>query len=170
MRVDAASRNAFYHSGTLEILSQGKTALRLPGVPQPEAFRHTVLNAVRAWAPGKATGSRDSCRRMPNRARAQSEAMTLKVTLVQGGGIGLDQVPAMKHVLSAAGVPIEWDEYLAGWASLERGGRGAAGRIAAVGAHDRLGPQDEAPAAAGGRRRDRSEKRQATSTCSFDRN
>jgi isocitrate dehydrogenase (NAD+) len=48
--------------------------------------------------------------------------MTLQVTLVQGGGIGLDQVPAVKHVLSAAGVPIEWDEYLAGWASLERGG------------------------------------------------
>ena len=48
--------------------------------------------------------------------------MTLKVTLVQGGGIGLDQVPAVKRVLSAAGVQIEWDEYLAGWASLERGG------------------------------------------------
>ncbi len=48
--------------------------------------------------------------------------MTLKVTLVQGGGIGLDQVPAVKCVLSAAGVQIEWDEHLAGWASLERGG------------------------------------------------
>ena len=48
--------------------------------------------------------------------------MTLKVTLVQGGGIGLDQVPAVKCVLSAAGVQIEWDEYLAGWASVERGG------------------------------------------------
>jgi isocitrate dehydrogenase (NAD+) len=48
--------------------------------------------------------------------------MTLQATLVQGGGIGLDQVPAVKHVLAAAGVPIEWDEHLAGWASLERGG------------------------------------------------
>ena len=52
----------------------------------------------------------------------QEDAMPLKVTLVQGGGIGLDQVPAVQHVLSAAGVPIEWDEHLAGWASLERGG------------------------------------------------
>ncbi len=48
--------------------------------------------------------------------------MPLKVTLVQGGGIGLDQVPAVQHVLSTAGVPIEWDTHLAGWASLERGG------------------------------------------------
>jgi isocitrate dehydrogenase (NAD+) len=47
--------------------------------------------------------------------------MTLKVTLVQGGGMGLDQVPAVQHVLSAAGACIEWDEHLAGWASLERG-------------------------------------------------
>ena len=56
VRLDPASRNAFYRSATLEILSQGKTALRLPGVPQPEAFRHAVLNAVRAWAPGKLNG------------------------------------------------------------------------------------------------------------------
>ena len=48
--------------------------------------------------------------------------MTLRVTLVQGGGMGLDQVPAVKRVLSAAGVRIEWDEHLAGWASMERGG------------------------------------------------
>ena len=48
--------------------------------------------------------------------------MPLKVTLVQGGGVGLDQVPAVQRVLSAVGVPIEWDEHLAGWASLERGG------------------------------------------------
>ncbi len=54
VRVDPASRNDFYRSGTLEILSQGKVALSLPGVPQPEAFRHSILNAVRAWAPGKA--------------------------------------------------------------------------------------------------------------------
>ncbi len=57
VRLDPASSNAFYRSATLEILSQGKTVLRLPGVPQPEAFRHTILNAVRAWAPGKAPGA-----------------------------------------------------------------------------------------------------------------
>jgi isocitrate dehydrogenase (NAD+) len=48
--------------------------------------------------------------------------MSHKVTLVQGGGMGLDQVPAVRRVLAAAGVRIEWDEHLAGWASLERGG------------------------------------------------
>ncbi len=47
--------------------------------------------------------------------------MSLKVTLVQGGGMGLDQVPAVQRVLSAAGVQIEWDEHFAGWASMERG-------------------------------------------------
>ena len=48
--------------------------------------------------------------------------MALRVTLVQGGGIGFDQVPAVKRVLEAAGVSITWDEHLAGLASLERGG------------------------------------------------
>ncbi|MFO0881657.1 MAG: isocitrate/isopropylmalate family dehydrogenase [Gemmataceae bacterium] len=49
--------------------------------------------------------------------------MTLKVTLIQGGGAGLDQVPAVKSILEAAGVSIDWDEHLAGWAALEKGGR-----------------------------------------------
>jgi isocitrate dehydrogenase (NAD+) len=48
--------------------------------------------------------------------------MSLKVTLVQGGGMGLDQVPAVQRVLSAADVQIEWDEHFAGGASMERGG------------------------------------------------
>jgi isocitrate dehydrogenase (NAD+) len=48
--------------------------------------------------------------------------MALRVTLIQGGGAGFDQVPAVKAILSAAGAAIEWDEHLAGWASLERGG------------------------------------------------
>src|SRR5262245_54712285 len=48
--------------------------------------------------------------------------MSLRVTLVQGGGIGFDQVPAVQRILDAVGVPIEWDEHLAGLASLERGG------------------------------------------------
>ena len=57
VRVVPHSRNDFYHSGTLEILSEGKTVMHLVGVPQPDAFRHTILNAVRAWAPGKAAGA-----------------------------------------------------------------------------------------------------------------
>ena len=35
----------------------------------------------------------------------------------------LDQVPAVQRILKAAGVAIDWDEHLAGWASMERGGR-----------------------------------------------
>jgi len=45
----------------------------------------------------------------------------MRVTLIQGGGIGEDQVAAVKEILSAAGATIEWDEHRAGTASLERG-------------------------------------------------
>jgi len=38
------------------VLSQGKPVLTLRGVGGPEAFRHAVLDAVRAWVPGKAKG------------------------------------------------------------------------------------------------------------------
>src|SRR5438067_10134471 len=48
--------------------------------------------------------------------------MGLRVTLVQGGGIGLDLVPAVQAVVRAAGVDVAWDEHLAGGASVERGG------------------------------------------------
>jgi len=47
--------------------------------------------------------------------------MTMRVTLIQGGGIGEDQVMAVKRILSAADAAIEWDEHLAGTASLARG-------------------------------------------------
>jgi isocitrate dehydrogenase (NAD+) len=36
--------------------------------------------------------------------------------------MGLDQVPAVQEVVRAAGVAVAWDEYLGGWASMERGG------------------------------------------------
>src|SRR5260370_39413882 len=45
-----------------------------------------------------------------------------RVTLIQGGGIGEDQVAAVKQILAAAQVAVDWDEHLAGTASLERGG------------------------------------------------
>ncbi len=48
--------------------------------------------------------------------------MSLRITLVQGGGGGFDQVPAVQRILEAAGVAIDWDEHLAGAASQERGG------------------------------------------------
>ena len=46
----------------------------------------------------------------------------MRVTLIQGGGIGFDQVPAVKQILEAAGTDIQWDEYVAGLASLDSGG------------------------------------------------
>jgi isocitrate dehydrogenase (NAD+) len=49
--------------------------------------------------------------------------MSLKVTLIQGGGAGFDQVPAVKAILAAAGVAIDYDEHLAGWASVAKGGQ-----------------------------------------------
>ncbi len=48
--------------------------------------------------------------------------MSLRVTLVQGGGVGWDQVPAVQRIIAAAGVAVIWDEHLAGLASVERGG------------------------------------------------
>jgi len=45
----------------------------------------------------------------------------MRVTLIQGGGIGVDQVAAVKQIVAAAGLSIDWDEHLAGAASLERG-------------------------------------------------
>jgi isocitrate dehydrogenase (NAD+) len=47
--------------------------------------------------------------------------MALRVTLVQGGGIGFDLVPAVQRVLAAAGVAVTWDEFLAGQAAAEQG-------------------------------------------------
>ena len=47
--------------------------------------------------------------------------MGLRVTLIQGGGAGFDQVPAVQRILQAAGADIEWDEYLARFAAVEQG-------------------------------------------------
>lgn len=47
--------------------------------------------------------------------------MPLRVTLIQGGEIGYDVVPAVKRVVEAAGVVIEWDEHLAGNEAIKHG-------------------------------------------------
>ena len=47
--------------------------------------------------------------------------MGLTVTLIQGGGAGLDQIPAVKEIIAAAGVDVTWDEHVAGWAAVEKG-------------------------------------------------
>jgi hypothetical protein len=53
VRLVPGSANGFYRSGTLEVLARGKVEITLRGVPEPESFRHAVLNACRAWAPRK---------------------------------------------------------------------------------------------------------------------
>jgi hypothetical protein len=56
VRSDSAAVDPFYVSGTLEIVSNGKVVMTLPGVPEPEGFRHAIVNSVKAWVPAKATG------------------------------------------------------------------------------------------------------------------
>ena len=48
--------------------------------------------------------------------------MPLNVTLIQGGGTGLDQAPTVQRILKAAGTDLIWDEHLAGLASIQQGG------------------------------------------------
>ena len=57
--------------------------------------------------------------------------MSLRVTLVQGGGIGYDLVPAVQHILDKAGVGVIWDEHLAGGEAMARGQEPLAPRRAA---------------------------------------
>lgn len=47
--------------------------------------------------------------------------MSLRVTLIQGGEIGHDLVPAVKRVLTAAGVDIVFDEHVAGYEAIRQG-------------------------------------------------
>src|SRR5262249_39897628 len=53
VRLVESSFSPFYRAATLEVLSGGQVKLTLPGVPEPEAFRQSILNAVMAWVPGK---------------------------------------------------------------------------------------------------------------------
>ncbi len=57
IRVRADGNTPFYRAATLEVISKDQVALRLPGVPGYEAFRQTILNACKAWVPGKANAS-----------------------------------------------------------------------------------------------------------------
>jgi Bacterial PH domain len=53
VRIATDSHNTFYKSGTLEVLSKDRVVLTLPGVPESDSFRHTILNTVAAYVPGK---------------------------------------------------------------------------------------------------------------------
>jgi hypothetical protein len=56
VRLDPAKVDPFFLSGTLEVISKGQVVMTLPGVPEPEGFRHAIINTVKAWVPSKATG------------------------------------------------------------------------------------------------------------------
>ena len=45
----------------------------------------------------------------------------MRVTLIQGGGIGYDLVPAVKRVIEATGVPITWDVHVGGAEAVAQG-------------------------------------------------
>ena len=56
VRVVTDANSDFFRAANLEILSKGQVALTLPGVPEPEGFRHAILNSCNAWVPGRARG------------------------------------------------------------------------------------------------------------------
>jgi hypothetical protein len=57
VRLVADSYDAFYRAGDLQVLSGGKEVLKLTGVPEPESFRHAIINAVKSWGgPEKLNG------------------------------------------------------------------------------------------------------------------
>jgi uncharacterized membrane protein YdbT with pleckstrin-like domain len=52
-----SSFSPFFRAADLEVISGGQVKLKLTGVPEPEAVRRSILNAVMAWVPGKAAKS-----------------------------------------------------------------------------------------------------------------
>jgi Bacterial PH domain len=54
VRLQQDSTSTFYRTANLEIVSKGQVVMILLGVPNPESFRHAILNACKAWIPGKA--------------------------------------------------------------------------------------------------------------------
>lgn len=52
-RVVYDGNTEFFRAGTLEILSQGKVVMTLPGVPAPDSFCQILLNTRNAWAADK---------------------------------------------------------------------------------------------------------------------
>lgn len=54
VRIVTDSNSTFFRAATLEIISQGRVALTMPGVPEADCFRQAILNTRNAWVPGKA--------------------------------------------------------------------------------------------------------------------
>ena len=74
------SYNSFYRAGDLEVIGGGQVKLKLTGVPAPESFRRSILNALAPGCPARLT----CCRwcRHPRRQRA-----LLPSNLSQGSGV-----------------------------------------------------------------------------------
>ncbi|HEV3118843.1 MAG TPA: hypothetical protein VGY58_17460 [Gemmataceae bacterium] len=55
VRMQKDGNSDFYRTANLEIISKGHVAMTLHGVVGPEAFRHAILDACKAWVPGRAS-------------------------------------------------------------------------------------------------------------------
>ncbi len=53
VKLDPASIDQFFRSADLQIITGGKVEMTLTAVPDAASFRHTILDARNAWAPGK---------------------------------------------------------------------------------------------------------------------
>lgn len=53
VRIVTDSNSDFFRAANLEIISNGKVAMTMRGVPEPESFRHAILDTRNAWVPGK---------------------------------------------------------------------------------------------------------------------
>ena len=52
VRVVEDANSEFYRTGTLEVVRKdGALELKLAGVPEPESFRHSIIQARDAWGP-----------------------------------------------------------------------------------------------------------------------
>jgi hypothetical protein len=57
VRIKTDANSDFFRAADLEILGEGgKVILTLRGVPEPDGFRHAILNACNAWVPGRKRG------------------------------------------------------------------------------------------------------------------
>ena len=53
VRLVTDGNSDFFRAGNLEIISNGKVVMTLAGVPEPESYKHSIINARNAWVPGK---------------------------------------------------------------------------------------------------------------------
>ena len=55
VRLVTDANSDFFRAADLEIIGNGgQVVMKLAGVPDPDSFRHIILNACNAWVPGRA--------------------------------------------------------------------------------------------------------------------